>query len=49
VVSSDLPEILSITDRIIVLSESRMTATFDRGEATEELIMKAAIPRRISI
>jgi ribose transport system ATP-binding protein len=46
VVSSDLPEILSITDRIIVLSESRMTATFNRDEATEELIMKAAIPRR---
>lgn len=48
VVSSDLPEILSITDRIIVLSESRMTATFDREEATEEAVMKAAIPRKIS-
>jgi ribose transport system ATP-binding protein len=48
VVSSDLPEILSITDRIIVLSESRMTASFDREEATEESVMKAAIPRRIS-
>ncbi len=45
VVSSDLPEILSITDRIIVLSESRMTASFDREEATEESVMKAAIPR----
>ena len=44
VVSSDLPEILSISDRIMVFSESRMTACLDRGEATEETVMKAAIP-----
>ena len=44
VVSSDLPEILSISDRIMVLSESRMTACIDGDQATEELVMKAAIP-----
>lgn len=44
VVSSDLPEIISISDRILVLSESRMTAWIDSDEATEELVMKAAIP-----
>ncbi|UCG59357.1 MAG: sugar ABC transporter ATP-binding protein [Phycisphaerales bacterium] len=45
VVSSELPEIMAICDRIIVLSEARKTAEFARSEATEELIMKAAIPR----
>jgi ribose transport system ATP-binding protein len=45
VVSSELPEIMAICDRIIVLSEARKTAEFARSEATEELIMKAAIPK----
>jgi ribose transport system ATP-binding protein len=46
VVSSDLPEILAISDRILVLSESRMTACIARDEASEEIIMKAAIAGR---
>ena len=44
VVSSELPEILAISDRIAVLCEGRKTAEFDRKEATEESIMKAALP-----
>jgi len=43
VVSSELPEILAVSDRILVLSESRMTAMLKREEATEEIIMKAAL------
>jgi ribose transport system ATP-binding protein len=43
-VSSELPEILAIADRIVVLSEGRMTAEFPRQQATEELILKAALP-----
>jgi ribose transport system ATP-binding protein len=43
-VSSELPEIMAISDRIIVLAEGRQTAEFESSEATEELIMKAAIP-----
>jgi ribose transport system ATP-binding protein len=43
VVSSELPEILAISDRILVLSESKLTATFSREEATEEVLMKAAL------
>lgn len=46
-VSSELPEILAISDRIMVLSEGRKTAEFSRGEATEEKIMHAAIPRSV--
>jgi ribose transport system ATP-binding protein len=41
-VSSELPEILSMSDRILVFSASRLTATLTREEATEEIIMKAA-------
>jgi ribose transport system ATP-binding protein len=46
--SSELPEILAIADRIIVLSEGRQTAQFARAEATEEAILKAALPRSLS-
>jgi ABC-type sugar transport system ATPase subunit len=40
--SSELPELLTVSDRILVLSEGRLTATFDRAEATEHKIMEAA-------
>jgi ABC-type sugar transport system ATPase subunit len=43
-VSSELPEILAMADRIVVLSEGRMTAEMTRQQATEELILKAALP-----
>jgi ABC-type sugar transport system ATPase subunit len=41
-VSSELPELLRCSDRILVMREGRATATFQRREATEERIMKAA-------
>jgi ABC-type sugar transport system ATPase subunit len=47
-VSSELPEILGIADRIMVLCEGRKTAEFRRGEATEEMIVKAALADRVS-
>ena len=40
--SSELPELLSLADRIIVLAEGRLTAEFSRAEATEAKIMAAA-------
>jgi ABC-type sugar transport system ATPase subunit len=40
--SSELPELLTVCDRIMVLCEGRKTAEFARGEATEEKIMHAA-------
>jgi len=42
-VSSELPEILALSHRILVLSESKMTALLHREEASEEIIMKAAL------
>ncbi|MBN1541187.1 sugar ABC transporter ATP-binding protein, partial [candidate division KSB1 bacterium] len=41
-VSSELPELLAMSDRIAVLCEGRLTATLDRGKATEQTIMAAA-------
>ncbi len=41
-VSSELPELLRCSDRILVMREGRATAMLDRSEATEESIMKAA-------
>jgi ribose transport system ATP-binding protein len=46
-VSSELPEILAISDRILVMSEGSLTAEFSVNEATEDKILKAAIPKSI--
>ena len=43
-VSSELPEILGIADRMVVMCEGRKTAEFTRSEATEEVLMRAAVP-----
>ena len=40
--SSELPELLALADRIIVLAEGRLTAEFPRAAATEQKIMEAA-------
>lgn len=44
VVSSELPEVMTISDRILVLCEGRATEEFDRENAKEEAIMHAALP-----
>jgi ribose transport system ATP-binding protein len=41
-VSSELPELLRCSDRILVLCEGRVTAIYDAKEATQERIMAAA-------
>jgi len=46
--SSELPEIMTIADRIIVISEGSKTAEFSHAEATEESILRAALPRSLS-
>ena len=47
VVSSELPEILAVSDRILVMAEGNITAEFPANEATEDSILKAAIPKTI--
>jgi ribose transport system ATP-binding protein len=44
VVSSELPEILALSDRVLVLCEGRQTAEFTRADATAEKILAAALP-----
>lgn len=41
-VSSELPEVLGMADRILVMRRGRLRATFTRAEATPESIVKAA-------
>jgi len=41
-VSSDLPEILGMSDRILVVHEGKATAILDRKDANQEIIMQAA-------
>jgi len=41
-ISSELPEVLQVGDRILVMREGRLAAQFDHGQATEERIIAAA-------
>jgi rhamnose transport system ATP-binding protein len=42
-ISSELPEILGMSDRILVMREGRITGEFMRDEATQEKVMAAAV------
>ena len=44
VVSSELPEIMAVSDRIITLREGCVGDTFDRSDFNEERILKASLP-----
>ena len=41
-ISSELPEVLGMADRIVVLFEGRVMREFPRAEATEDALMHAA-------
>ena len=41
-VSSELPEVLGLSDRVLVLHEGRMTGQFTRASATPEAVMACA-------
>jgi rhamnose transport system ATP-binding protein len=44
-ISSELPELLALCDRVLVMAEGRLTAEIPRAEATQERVMSAAVPR----
>jgi ribose transport system ATP-binding protein len=41
-ISSELPEIIGVSDRILVMHEGRVTGRFERDEASQDMIMHAA-------
>ena len=41
-ISSELPEVLGMSDRVVVIREGRVVAELERAEATSERIMDAA-------
>ncbi|MEJ7639126.1 MAG: hypothetical protein WKF75_14420, partial [Singulisphaera sp.] len=42
VISSDLPEVLAVADRVLVMREGRIAGELARGEATESAVMELA-------
>ena len=42
-VSSEMPELLGMSDRVLVMHEGRLAAEFDRAEATQEKVLAAAM------
>ena len=45
-ISSDLPEILRMSDRILVMADGRLTAELPAAAATQEAVIAAATLRR---
>ena len=43
-VSSELPEVINMCDRIVVMREGRVAATISKQEATQENVLAAALP-----
>ena len=46
VISSDLPEVLALSDRVLVMREGRQMAILDRAAANQESVMTAAMGQR---
>jgi ABC-type sugar transport system ATPase subunit len=41
-ISSELPEVIGMSDRVIVMSEGKLTGEINRKDLSQENIMKAA-------
>ncbi|HZG80306.1 MAG TPA: sugar ABC transporter ATP-binding protein [Brevibacillus sp.] len=46
-VSSEMPEVIGMSDRIIVMREGRVTATIEAANVTQEVILEAAMANQI--
>ena len=42
-ITSEMPELLAMADRIVVMSRGKITSTFDREQATQETVLHAAM------
>ncbi len=47
-ISSDLPEVLAMSDRVLVMREGRQMAILERAMATEERVMTAAMGQYVT-
>ncbi len=45
-ISSELPEILAISDRILTMAEGRLTGEFIPANTNQEELLNAVIPRK---
>ena len=45
-ISSEMPEILGMSDRIVVMCEGRVTGELSREEATQEKILELAMQKQ---
>jgi rhamnose transport system ATP-binding protein len=45
IISSDLPEVLAMSDRVIVMREGRVRGEFDHDQADPESVMTAMVRR----
>jgi ribose transport system ATP-binding protein len=48
-VSSELPEVMEVSDRILVLSRGQITGEFSHDEATKEKIMRCATQAKAAV
>ena len=48
-ISSELPEVLGMADRVLVLREGRLTADLSRADADEQTIMRAATGQNVDV
>jgi rhamnose transport system ATP-binding protein len=47
-ISSELPEVLGVSDRILVMREGALVAEFSHDKASEEAIMSAAMGQQVA-
>jgi len=46
-ISSDMEEVLNVSDRVAVMHEGRITGVLERADCTEENIMQLAVGRKV--
>lgn len=45
-VSSEMPEVLGMADRIVVMKSGRVTGQFESGKTTQEMILEASLKHK---
>ena len=43
IITSEMPELLAMSDKIMVMHEGRVSGVIDAGDATQELVVQYAI------